>query len=167
MKPFEKFKQQVFIRLLVVTLGIVVGALVLFWLSYYFLDIQNSWIVVELFVYGVLVSFGVDKIITNFLSKPLELLSQGIIHVSPDSSGVAAPVLDDLALGHELITELTMHVYALATTAQTVSNSLKTKKTDFRTNTVANSLPLPLLIIDHNQNISFRSEEHTSELQSP
>jgi signal transduction histidine kinase len=158
MESFDKFKHQVFIRLMVVVVVLLVGLPVLYWLCYYQLSMKNNSTALVLFGYGLIGSFVIAKITSDYLTKPLKMLSQAVLHVSPDGRGVAAPTLDDLSLGREIITTLTTHIYALSTTAQNVSASLKSTKIDYRTNLVADCLPLPLIIVDHEQNINFANK---------
>ncbi|HUD81047.1 MAG TPA: PAS domain-containing sensor histidine kinase [Patescibacteria group bacterium] len=155
MKPFDKYNLRVFLHLFTLMVALIAGAIGLIWVSYSYAKVGNACIVFELVVYGLTVGLVIAKISANYLTKPLKLLSQSIMHVSPDGGNVPAPVINNLTLGHELITILTTHIYALATTVQNVTASLRSAKTDFRSIPVADSLPLPLIIVGHDQNIVF------------
>jgi signal transduction histidine kinase len=61
-------------------------------------------------------------------TKPMRYLSQAILHISPKETLIAAPNIDELSLGRELVASLTRQVYDLATngaptqTARTATN---------------------------------------------
>lgn len=98
------------------------------------------------------------KLVSNFAMSPLHALWQSIIHLSPAEHGVAAPDLEKLKFGRELVTNLTGQVYQLATVAERAAQETHRKGDDLRQNFVANNLPLPFLILDNSETIQFANQ---------
>jgi two-component system, OmpR family, sensor histidine kinase VicK len=94
----------------------------------------------------------------RYLSRPITLIWQAVLHIAPDTDNVPAPDLKHLGFGHELVTTLVTHVYQLASTVDTVEQLANTKRHDLKADFVANSLPLPLLVLDKDMNVIFANE---------
>ncbi|MGH7157626.1 MAG: ATP-binding protein [Candidatus Saccharimonadales bacterium] len=94
-----------------------------------------------------------------YLTRPLRLVSQAIMHVAPDSANIPAPELKNNPLGTELVTNLVTHIYQLANTVSEVEK-LAGRRThhDLRADFVANSLPLPLIVLDKDRTIIFANQ---------
>lgn len=88
--------------------------------------------------------------------RPYEILWQAILHIAPNGPDVPAPDLEHapLSMGRELVTTLVGQLYQLASVVDTVEQTAK-KSSDLRTDFVANNLPLPLVVLDHEQTILF------------
>jgi len=96
---------------------------------------------------------------TNMLVQPTRLLWQAILHIAPGSTdSMGAPEPNKLHLGRELVTNLIGQLYQLASVVQTVEQTSKKAAQDLHTNFVANSLPLPLLVLDGEEKIVYANE---------
>ncbi len=97
--------------------------------------------------------------ITKYTLKPLEMLRQAILHISPlENTPVAAPNLDDLKLGHELIANLIGQVHEINWVAEHELLTSKKEVSSLDHNFIANSLPLPLFILNNNDEIIFTNQ---------
>lgn len=131
------------------------------------LVIAGWWIGVELFhanAFGLLflslalaaaIALVLAAVSTSYLAKPLRLVSQAIMHVAPDSANIPAPELKSNQLGPELVTNLVTHIYQLANTVSEVEKLAGKQTHELKTDFVANSLPLPLLVLDKDHTIIF------------
>ena len=109
-----------------------------------------------LIVEAVLLAVVMASKATDYILEPVRFLGQAILHVSPDSSNSPAPNLNQSKVGKELITSLCLQVYQLASSAPV--NSQTPAANDIQARTIANNLPLPLLVMDKEQTIVFAND---------
>lgn len=95
---------------------------------------------------------------STYLTKPVRIMSQAIMHVSPDSANIPAPELKSNPLGSELVTNLVTHIYQLASVVSEVEKVAGKQTHELKTDFVANSLPLPLLVLNKDQSIVFANK---------
>ncbi len=91
----------------------------------------------------------------SYSLKPFRMLQQAIKHVSEDNLNEPAPDIDQLRTGRELVTSLANEVYKLART----NPLLAARQQDDSTKYPVPSLPLPLCILDKEQDIVEANEE--------
>jgi two-component system sensor histidine kinase VicK len=105
---------------------------------------------------GLVFSIVIMEISSRFLISPLQALWQTILHISPQEGVlVAAPDLEKLRLGRELVTNLTGQIYQLSNITQKVHDTSEQKTEGMGQNFIANNLPLPLLVLDATETIQF------------
>lgn len=93
--------------------------------------------------------------ITRHSLEPVRFLWQAILHVSPENSNTPAPNLDKARIGSELIRNLCLQIYQLASS---VGPRDQSSSGDATTQLIAHNLPLPLFAMDKDQNILFANE---------
>jgi signal transduction histidine kinase len=131
--------------------GLVIGA---YWLTANVLG-WNEWLVVlSLATVTVLSATGFAIILGSFLLKPAQAIWQAILHVSPTDHGVAAPDLESLKFGRELVTSLASQVYQLANVAAHSGQPVKQSAVQ-EYGFAATNLPLPLFVLDASETIQF------------
>ena len=96
--------------------------------------------------------------LTNYVLQPLQALWQAILHLSPTQQGIAAPHVEDISLGQELVTSLTAQVYQLADVAAHAETKQKLDSIDISHNAIAQSLPLPFFVLDPGETILFANQ---------
>ncbi|HVX57892.1 MAG TPA: PAS domain-containing sensor histidine kinase [Candidatus Saccharimonadales bacterium] len=94
----------------------------------------------------------------NLLTQPLRALWQAIVHLSPNEHEVAAPQLEHLRLGRELVASLSAQVYQLSSVADSAAAEAAKQAGDPRHNFIAQNLPLPLILLDTTDTIKFVNE---------
>lgn len=161
MDYFTKFRHQLFnrvlIHLILLQLLIVGGGWALFTSTH----TQTLYILAAMSLAaagGVILS---AKLLTRTMSKPLGALWQAIQHVAPHGENQPAPDITHLRVGRELVDNLINNVYQMASVVDSVKETspLYAQATqDIHANFVANALPLPLLVIDKNDNILYLNE---------
>ncbi len=107
---------------------------------------------------SVLGAMLVTYLVSNTSAEPLQKLWQAIQHVAPQGDPVPAPSLDDLRIGRELVANLANHVYQMASVVDDVEKTNAKQVQDIHTNFVANTLPLPLIVIDKNDTVVYTNE---------
>lgn len=95
---------------------------------------------------------------SSYVFEPLKALWQAIFHLSPNQHDIGPLKLDDIRFGHDLVRALTSQIYQLIETAQVNSQGDTATKYNYTHNFIAQNLPLPLLVLDAEQNVLFANE---------
>jgi signal transduction histidine kinase len=90
--------------------------------------------------------------------RPLQIVWEAVLHIAPDTANQKAPDLKRVHYGRELVTAMVSHIYQIANVAQTVENIAKNTQHDLSSDFVANSLPLPMMVLGKDMNIIFANE---------
>lgn len=157
MNQLKKFSRRVNLHLFLVLFLTGLAVTVAWWFGYEKMHYSPLVVGAELISTALIISIIVSYLSTRYLIKPFALIRQAIEHISPEGGQVASPNIASNQLGHELVTTLISQVYALATNAENISSRIKQNAADFHSNSVASNLPLPMLIVDAQQNITFAS----------
>jgi signal transduction histidine kinase len=89
--------------------------------------------------------------------QPLHLLWQAILHVSPETTTVAAPNMEKLRFGRELVFSLANRVYQFASQTDGVALA-DHRKTVLQAVNVVNHFPLPLFVFNKEQVVTNASD---------
>lgn len=153
---------------LTILAGLVVGVVLIFgigtWLI--FTEIFSSDLLLRIGVWSVVcatLAFISAILIAKASFKPLSVLSDAIVFAGHSSRGGLAPNTEELKLGREMITALTLQVYDLARMAGQ-SNAIAEESTEgtsvvaptkqIKTPSVIDHIALPIIGIDANQNVT-------------
>ncbi len=107
-------------------------------------------------------NFLLARWVTSYALEPLQAIWQAILHLSPSEHGTTAPNIENLRVGRELVTSLTAQVYQLASVAERASEAEHERRVNIKNNFVAQNLPLPLLVLDATETITFANETAAS-----
>lgn len=155
MDYLQKFVSQVrsglFIALLINNL------LILFdwWLLHEVFHLSFMQVAVSLAVVSILTLTILPQLSAKFITEPTKLIWQAILHIAPDVANVPAPDLKKNSMGHELVTYLAGHIYQLASVVGDIEKTNSSKRPDLTKEFVANSMPLPLMVLDKNETVLF------------
>lgn len=156
MNYLQRLIQEVRIVLLVMLL---LNNILLFGVWYVAAEVLNlrfEPIVAVLLFASIILNFLLAWGIGAVVNQPIRLLWRNILHVSPFEGGeVAVGKLTTIWLGKDLVAALTNQVHQLAMVADTVAQTSASALPDLHKNFVANSLPLPMIVLDKNGNIAF------------
>lgn len=95
----------------------------------------------------------------HYLTRPISTIWEAVLHISPAAAAnTTAPNLERVHLGRELVTTLVGHIYQIASVADDVKKLSSHKKHDLKSDFVASSLPLPLVVLDKDMSIVFANE---------
>lgn len=95
----------------------------------------------------------------QYVTSPIQALWQAVVHLSPHENTVAAPNIASLRVGRDLVTNLTAQIYQLATNAEHLDAVTEKQAGNERAEFIMNNLPLPLLVLDATQTVTFANAE--------
>jgi signal transduction histidine kinase len=97
---------------------------------------------------------------TDYALQPLKTIWLTVLHILPGDHHVPVPEVNKLAVGRTLVMSLSAQIYQLASVAEQYdSQEQKTEKLEKgRSQLIANSLPLPLILLDKDSNIIFMND---------
>lgn len=104
---------------------------------------------------------------SHYLTQPIRLVWQAVLHLSPTEHDTPAPDLQKIRYGRELLVSLTAQIYQLnnLATSQEAVNSLA--QANLKNEFVASSLPLPLIVLDKTETITYVNAMACKYLQKP
>jgi signal transduction histidine kinase len=109
-------------------------------------------------VLGSLLAWLVTTIVSQLVLAPMGTLWQAVLHLNPTEHGTAAPQLDQLKMGRELVASLTAQIYQLANVAGQAELESQRRLRDLHQNFIAQNLPLPLFVLDAAETITFANQ---------
>ncbi len=125
------------------------------WLLLFELDVSKTISLATIGLICLVVSLLAGAAIANYAIKATDFLTKAILLVTHDDKQLEAPNPETLSASKQFLSELAQSVYKL-TSAQ---NSTKDDSQDINYyRSVANLLPIPVIILDNDQNISFANE---------
>lgn len=149
-----QFRSRLFIMLLIDN-AIIFGD---WWIVEHVLKLSDLNLAISLLVCAVVATAVLPWVSAHYLTQPTKLIWQAILHIAPDTVNVPAPNLKRPGLGHDLVMNLVSHVYQLASVVDNVEKTAASKRPDLHADFVANSMPLPLVVLDKDQNILFANK---------
>ena len=154
---FEKLRKQIrnYLFIIIVTENIVLLGVIAVLLPEEFLPPNE--LIAATAIAGIIVAAMLASLATDYTTEPLKKLWQAIQHVAPHGEAQPAPQLNKLHLGQELVASLANHVYQLASVADGVS-SFDKPVVALDAEFVASTMPLPLLVLDKDENIVYLNE---------
>jgi PAS domain-containing protein len=159
-KFVAQLQNRVAILLMLNSISIIGG----YWLMAYYvgpnLHFKNQQIatVIILVFIAFLSVIALAWLASTYLTKPIRLVWQAVLHISPSTANYPAPDTKNIGFGQELVTALVSHVYQLASVVDDVERTAQTRRHDLKTDFVANSLPMPVVVLDKDTNIIFAND---------
>jgi signal transduction histidine kinase len=103
----------------------------------------------------------------TFMLEPLQALWQAVWHISPGSQKVAAPNIENLQHGRELISSLILQIYDLASSSPTAIKAAVTSDQSTSPKSILDQLPQATFILDSDGIIQQANQEATQILALP
>jgi signal transduction histidine kinase len=151
---YRRAKAYIFIAVLLNNL-LLVGI----WIAAYrLLFLNNKQILALLIIVAIAESILFALALTGFLMQPIRALWQSVFHMvqgNTDSSIVSAPQIEKLHFGRELVANLSAQIYQMINVADNLKVEESHRLSDLSNNFIAQNLPLPMLVLDQNENIKF------------
>ncbi len=116
-------------------------------------DLESVVIISLILAIVIVCSVTFSIILSNLLTKPTEYLAQAIFHVSPNEHFVAAPNVDELSFGKDLVGTLSRQIYDYASVGQAIL-AAEPKKTVLEQE-IINQAPVGIFGLDSFGNIKF------------
>ncbi len=142
-----------------------VVVLSVWWLTQKVLNLEPILVFIGMGATAVLMLALIPKLSAKFITEPTRLIWQAILHIAPDVANVPAPDLKKPTIGHELVVYLASHIYQLASVVDNIEKTKSKAHSDLNSDFVANSMPLPLMILDKDQNVLFANSAMCSYLE--
>jgi signal transduction histidine kinase len=159
MEYYRKFRQQLLGRIVLIILLDNLLLIVSWWLTTSYTSLGELEIGLLLLVLGITLPVLLAGLSANSLTKPTKLITDAVLHVSPDSAGkVPAPDPTTASFGRELVANLVHNIFELATVAEQQRRLTTGQTNNFAKDFVASSLPLPLIITNAKEEIVFANE---------
>jgi signal transduction histidine kinase len=158
MDHLQRFTSQARIRLLGILLANNALILLDWWIVEHYLHLEGTEFIIALGILTLVTLAFVPWLTASYLIQPTKLIWQAVLHIAPDTANVKAPDLKHVRFGRELITALVGHIYQLASVADNVEKMAQAKTHDLKSDFVANSLPLPLVVLDKDMNVLFAND---------
>lgn len=99
------------------------------------------------FAAGVIGSLLLSAFITARVLEPVQTIWRAILHIDPDHQGTAAPNLNQLKIGRELVNSLVLQIYQFASHEN--SKELMDRRRELsQAANIVNKLPLPLFVFN-------------------
>ena len=98
-------------------------------------------------------------------SKPLEAITQAVLHVAPETNG-PAPETDKLAIGREYVSSLAYQIYQVAS-LQDNKDLAEHRREATQASNILTHLPLPVYVFNKEQVVTFASEAGISYVAAP
>jgi signal transduction histidine kinase len=145
-------------NLVLVSLAVVINS---------YTPLAEIYILAIVILVGLIYASFLAKAYSSYMLQPLKAIWQLILHISPEQNSVPAPETDKLKIGRELVTNLAGQVYQLTDIANRLALTAKQENSDIRRNFIANNLPLPFLVLDNAENITFANQSFADYIGIP
>lgn len=136
----------------------------LWWVNEVYFHVDYKYLLVAMAVVAIIVPIIIAMVSTNYILQPLRAVWQAVLHIAPGDRPIAAPKVEELKLGRELVSTLTAQIYQLTTAAEH-PNDAQQKKTAAQATFILRNLPLPLLLLNHEQTIIFANDAAAAYLE--
>lgn len=156
MDYFSKLSRKVTLYIFAGVISILVISIGVGWgmLSYFQLGIPYA--VIAAASIGTVLLYLFAGSVSRYITEPIKALSQAIMHVTPGGHGATAPNLDKIRVGRELVTNLSLQVYQLASqTAKVGQVGAVPPEQANQAQAVLDELPVPIFVSDQNQIITY------------
>lgn len=169
MNYIEKFTSQLHSHLVGLLLVNNILIILDWWVIEQALKVTGYWALIALIIVPVLSITILPWLSTKYLVQPTKLIWQAILHIAPDTANTEAPDLKQTHFGQDLVTYLVSHVYQLASVAENVEklSQQNSKESDLSANFIANSLPLPLIVLNNANDVLFANEAMLKYIMKP
>lgn len=155
---FNTFRRRLIIRLSITLLFVNSIAYITGWtLSRYYTDDDLLILSASALVWLLGTLLALSKIARDS-TKPLQAIWQAVQHIAPEGESQPAPDISHIRVGRELVANITNHLYQLASVVDGIETTNHRKAQDIHSSFVANSLPLPLIVIDKSDTVLYVNE---------
>ena len=158
MDNFQKFTSQIRGHIILVLIANNLILLTGWWLAEVVLSLTGAALITFVVAVPLLAVALLSWISTRYITQPTRLIWQAILHIAPEGSNVAAPDIKHVAIGKDLVVSLVNQVYQLASVADTVAKTVRKEESNLSHDFIANSLPLPLFVMNDSDTIVFANK---------
>jgi len=158
MIPFlEPLKQSIWLRVTSLAIGCGIFSIAVWELSTTHLPTDKGYIALATGSLTLALAVLVGKIVSDYAIIATDFLARAILLVTHQDSQVEAPNPNTLRASKDFLAELAQNVYSL-TTASVSATAGQSSELAFY-HSLANTLPLPIIVLNKNQAIVFANEQ--------
>lgn len=135
------------------------------YLLFEYFRVDSLLAIVIAFVAIIVFALLLAELVLKAVLEPLDTLIRAIMHVAPGHEQVAStpPNLEDLRTGRELITNMALQVYQLASYSSLQENADSSHRNELiQAINIVNHLPLPMFVLNSQRVITNASEAGVS-----
>jgi signal transduction histidine kinase len=147
----RQFKLRLFLAILLTNTLLIVCV----WLELNVLKLHGATLYGLLIAAALVVATFACLWLSNNLIQPIKAIWQAIAHLEPNSIGTQPPKAESLSTGKELVVNLLDRIYQLISSADKLNSETSLKLKDLGNNFIAQNLPLPMMVLDDNENIKY------------
>jgi len=125
------------------------------WYAVVHLELSLGYVALGAYGVSVIMTFIITFAATDFAMEPLRAIWQAVVHISPKEKHMQPPDINKLVVGRVLVTNLIDQIYQIADTAEHADNAVVKQSSRLSANLIANTLPLPLIVINASQAILY------------
>ena len=158
MDHLQKYLTQVRTHLFVVLLAnniFIIGA---WWWVHKYGSLPDTSILWLLIACAAILTLGFATLSATYLTSPMQAVWRAILYIAPDTADTPKPNINQVQLGHDLVASMVTHIYQLASVVSDVEATATKERTDASHDFVAASLPLPLAILNKNDEIVYANQ---------
>lgn len=155
---YSKFRRQLSTRVAFLLFSQQLLVLAAGWLLYESGRVSTVELLAIISVLAVLGAALTIHLVAQTAAEPIRKIWQAVQHVAPNGEAQPAPKLDDISVGRELVANLANHVYQLASVVDDIEKTNVNKTHDIHTDFVANTLPLPFIVLDKADTVVYVNE---------
>ncbi len=142
-KQFSRFLTVLFVFISLVS--ILLSSLI-----HYFTGIDTVLSAVIVLCFSLALSVALAPMAASYITKPMSVLAQAILHITPEETSAPAPDITTLGIGRKLVTQLVTQVYNFAT--QQDGSALENHRNSIiQSSAIVTHLPLPLFVFNKQQ----------------
>lgn len=155
---FNKYRRQISRRIFVPQFLAGSATFAACWFLYpHFNNEPLMFFVISASIYTVCTLFASAFILRDSI-EPVRNLWNVIQFVAPHSKEHVSPDLDHAKVGRDMVSNLANHIYQLASVVDDVEKTKTVAARDIHNSFVANSLPLPFIVINHKDEMVYSNE---------
>jgi signal transduction histidine kinase len=154
---YQKVHNQVALRIFaaLLTTGLLVIGTV--WVGHYLIKFTPVQILALCLLIAISASILISGLVTQLVLEPLRLLSDAILHVDPERSGNhAAPNLEKIRVGRQLVSALALEVYQFAS-QQNSTELIEHRKQVLQAANIVSRMPLPVFVFNKSLQVTNAS----------
>lgn len=152
MDYFTKLSRRVTLYIFVGVISILIIATGVWWAVYSYLPPDNVLALGASIGLAILLLYLLAHSVSRYVTEPIKALSQAILHVSPGEHSTPPPNLETVRVGRELVTNLSLQVYQLASRS---GDAHPPPESTNQAHAILQELPIPILVSDKNQTVTY------------
>jgi signal transduction histidine kinase len=159
MLPFlEPLRQSLWLKITALAFGCTAIGLLIWLIVIETLTDNQIYAVALALIVVLIIALLIGKIITQEALKSTDFLARAILLVTTNDADAKTPSSDDLGEGRDFLARLAKNVYSLASSCSGPDSPVGETELGFYKSLV-NSLPVPVIVLDQDQLITYANEE--------